>query len=333
MLTFDYPGFLLLLFLLPVLIYFRHFWPHRGGVLVFPFRLWGGEGFKPAQRGVKIVLFASAFCMWTGLALLIVALSGPALSSRERSYLSRGIDFMIVLDESPSMSARDFPPENRFQSAVAVIQSFIDSRENDPIGLVSFSKEAALRVPPTLDYEVVKQRLESLQIMSLGDGTAIGKGLALAALHLRNSSADAKNIILLTDGEQNAGEISPDTAVRIAEQLGIRIYTIGIGTPGDVPLEFTDPETGGVYRGTYHSEFDEELLQKLAEETGGAYFAAAGPATLQMVFNSIDSIESTEKRMRINVIKNTIHRHFIFAGFLLVLGSMLIRKLFLREAL
>ncbi len=333
MLTFDQPGYLLLLLLIPLGVYFRHFWKKRGGKIAFPFHVWKGNGFSSSQVGLTILLYISGILFWIGFCFLIIGLAGPAMSKRERVFLNRGIDIMIVIDESPSMSARDFPPINRFEAARAVIKKFVTSRENDPIGLVSFSKEAALRVPPTLDYKYLLNRLDELSIMSLGDGTAIGMGIAVAGLHLKDSSAENKIIILLTDGEHNSGEIPPITAAEIASRMGIKIYTIGVGSKGEVPLEYTDPSTGKMYRGIFQSEFDEQLLKNIAAETGGTYYHAASIGSLETVFKKIDSIETMGKRTRIEVTKSPKHRLVIFLGCICILLDFFIRKWALWEAL
>ncbi len=333
MLVFREPIFLALLALIPVGVYFRHFRPRRGGQILFPFHMWGSEGFKPRVGGIRLLRGIGILAFWLGFAVLISALARPATVERRRVFLTRGIDIMLVLDESPSMAAQDFAPDNRFETAREVIRRFIRRRENDPIGLVSFGREAALRVPPTSSYEEVLRALDGLRIMSLGDGTAIGMGLALAGLHLSSSSASEKVVILLTDGENNAGEIFPETAATVAEQLGIRIYAIGIGNTEETELEFTNPETGQTYRGTFRGGFDEELLRSMAEISGGAYFYAGTSGTLAGVFEAIDSIETIERRVRIDVQTTPYHRPFILIGFAAIGLEVLIRKWFLREVL
>jgi Ca-activated chloride channel family protein len=276
---------------------------------------------------------ASVLSFWIGVGVLIVALASPALVERERIFANRGIDIMIVLDESPSMATRDFQPGNRFETARSVIRRFVAQRENDPIGLASFGKEAALRVPPTLDYNAVLAGLADLQLMGLGDGTAIGMGIAVAGLHLSDSSAGQKVVILLTDGKNNAGEVLPETAAQVAREMGIRIYAIGIGSQEEAPFELRVPETGEMLRGTYRGGFDEELLRSIAEITGGTYFSAASAGTLQSVFEAIDSMETVERRVRVEVNATPMHRVFIMIGLALILFDFVVRKLFLRELL
>ena len=333
MLTYDKPLYLILLVFIPVVIYLRHFWKNRGGRLAFSIAVWkedkiGGVGFW-----TRSVVFLSALFFWVGLFFLIVAISGPGLVKQERFFLSRGMDIMIVLDESPSMGARDFPPVNRFESAKEVIHRFINSRENDTIGLVTFGKEAALRTPPTLDYGNLNDRIDSLEIMELGNGTAIGMGIAVASLHLRQSTAKEQVIILLTDGDNNAGEIMPLSAAEIAKKLGIRIYTVGIASEGNVPLEFTDPETGKVFSGTYRSSLHEDLLKRIAEITGGRFFSTRSPGVLETVFRTIDSVETMEKRVKVKISRIPIHRELIYLSLILILGDFLLRKWLLREVL
>ncbi len=326
MLTFESPLYLLLLLLLPPAVYFRHYWGRRGGRLLFSFRIWRGRGFRPSQRGVRFGLLLMYFLYWASLAAIVTAMAGPSLVSREKIYLSKGTDVMMVLDESPSMGAKDFPPENRFETAKRLIRDFARGRENDAVGLVSFGKEAVLRVPPTMDYERFEEKVAERKLMTLGDGTAVGMGIAVAVLHLQKSSASEKVIVLLTDGANNQGEIQPRTAAEIARERGVRIYTIGLGSGGTVPVEFANPETGKHYVGLLEESFDEALLREMASETGGLFFHAVSPRSLESIFEAIDSIESAEKRFRIEVRHRPLHREIILAAVLLFFLSGFFRK-------
>ena len=329
--TLEHPAALALLLLLPPLIWLVHFSPRRGGRIRFAYRVWGGEGFAPGVQPAAVALAVLEVAFWAGCGLLVVALAGPQAVSRQKSYLTRGLDIMIVLDESPSMLAQDFKPDNRFEAARSVIRAFIRGRENDPIGLVSFADEAVLRVPPTVDYPLLLQAIDSLDIQSLGDGTAIGMGIALASLHLSRSPAPGRVIILLTDGENNAGEVGPDEAATAAARLGIRIHTVGIGREGEAPLVYTDRQTGRTVRGTYRGRFDEALLRRVASASGGSYFHASSPGVLSAIFEAIDSYEKTEKRVRITVTRKPLQGGFVLAGLLLVLLRIAAGKAVLRE--
>jgi len=331
MLTFEEPFYFLLLALLPLLVFLKYRWKGRGGRLPFPLGLWQGLRFRPGIAGMRIVMGTSNLALWLTFVFLITALAGPSTTRQEKVYLSAGADIFIVLDESPSMAARDFPPDNRFSAAKDVIRRFVKGRQNDQIGLVSFGRDAALRVPLTLDYEYLLGRLDNLQVMSLGDGTALGMGLALAALHLQDSNAPQKVIIALTDGVNNAGEVQPSTAVDLIRSLNIPLYLIGIGTNAQVPLELTDPKTGMAYSGTLESGFNEDFLKALAVPPLGAYFSAGSSGSLESIFLAIDSRESATKRVKVQVHNDPLFGAFLVAAMLSLSLFFVLRKLVLKE--
>lgn len=342
--SFETPGYLLLLLFLPPAIYLRHFWKRRGGAIDFSFRTWGGSGVAYRSHFLALIRFLAAVAFWGGTGLLILSLAGPVSTVKHRVFLSRGVDIMFVLDESPSMFAVDLAGgnggspgsrgqarESRFQAAKQVISDFVRHRENDPVGLVSFAKQAVLRIPPTLDYSSFLRRLGDLKPQSLGNGTAIGMGLGVAVLNLRHSDAPKKVIVLLTDGENNAGAVSPGQAAQLAAEYDIRIDTVGIGSTGEAPITYTDPETGKRYTGVLRGAFDERLLKNLAATTGGSYFNASTSGGLVNALRQIDSLESIQRRVSIQTKSIPLHRGMILLGLLLVLGSVVVRKGVLRE--
>ncbi|MCG8453335.1 MAG: VWA domain-containing protein [Spirochaetales bacterium] len=329
--TFSSPIWFSLYFLLPPLFWARYFWKNRGGRLIFPHRIWNGEGFVPPKSATRVIALLAEICFWSGFIILIAAMAGPRVVQREEVLLSRGIDMVVVLDQSPSMAARDFPPVSRFDSAREMIRRFVQGRSGDSIGLVTFGSEAVLRCPPTADYDWLIQRLEELELRELGDDTAIGMGLAVATLHLSESTARERLILLLTDGDGNAGEIRPDMAAQLAANNGIKIYAIGIGSQGEVPIEFSDPETGTVTRGTIYTDFDEDVLRKLADTTGGSYWRASSPGALETVFQAVDSLETVERRVSLRATSRPLHRPYILVGALLIIFSYVLRKIFLGE--
>ncbi len=328
---FDSPGYLLLFALFPPALWAAYFYKNRGGSIPYTLSVWRGDFFDEVPFSLKLGGFLSELFFWLGAVCLILSLAGPGRILKERVYLTRGIDIVFVLDESPSMAAQDFYPENRFNTARNVIRSFIRSRENDPVGLVVFSDEAALKVPPTLDYSAYINALDDLELMSLGKGTSIGMGLAVAALHLKESSAEQKIIVLLTDGENNAGEITPASAAEIAASLGISIYAIGIGSDGNIPGEYMDPETGKIFRGVFSGTYDEELLKQIAGITGGRFYSAATPGALETVFRSIDSLAVTEKRVKVKTDTVPVYHAFLLAAGICVLLHFFLRKFVLKE--
>jgi Ca-activated chloride channel family protein len=234
---------------------------------------------------------------YLGLALTIVAAAGPARVSRRILYLSRGNEIIFVLDVSPSMAAADFQPD-RLEAAKAIIDGFLAGRRNESIGLVAFGAEAALVCPPTLDYPSLRRRLVELRAGQFGDGTALGSGLATALAHSANSLAPEKYIVLLTDGENNAGAIAPATVVAMAAGRGVSVSVVGVGTRGEVPLSYLDPATGQRRTGSYRSDFDSASLESLAAAGGGKYYAAESVDALKLAFDSISERSSSLARTR-----------------------------------
>ncbi len=333
MITFESPVLLILLALVPTLFFLNHLWKKRGSHISFSFTIWQKEVLPKARLLERFVLLVSTSAFWLGLIALLIAVAGPSISEKDRIHLNRGVDILFVLDESPSMAAQDFSPENRFEAAKKVLRNFITRRDNDSIGIVTFGDRAALRVPPTRDYETLVGRLEGLKLMEMGQGTAIGMGITVACVHLRHSRAQNKIVVLITDGKNNAGEIPPLSAAKIAAEMGIRVYTIGVGTRGEVSIELEDPNTGNVIRGKIDSQYDEELLVEIAEMTEGKFFPATSPGSLESVFNDIDSLETVQQRVRIDIKTEPLHREFILAGLVLLLIAFAIRKIMFREVL
>lgn len=329
----DRPAVLLLLIAIVPAAYLRHFWRGRGGKLVFPFGNWQGRGFVPPRTFVSALIAAGSVLFWAGVSLAIVALAGPQKVTREQIYITRGVDVVFVLDQSPTMAARDFQPENRFGAAREVVRRFVAGRENDPIGLVGFGREASLRVPPTLDYDHLLQVLDGLEVWELGDGTAIGMGIAVAALHLSDSTAPRRVIILMTDGVNNAGEILPETAARAAASLGIQIYVIGIGGGDRVEFEAVNPDTGVLKRGTVAEGFDEDLLRSVAEAGGGTYFYAGTNGALRAVFEAIDTVERVEQRSLLRVEREPKFQLFLLLGLCGIFFEFFVRRVLAREVL
>jgi Ca-activated chloride channel homolog len=331
MITFDLPQLLLLLALIPPALFATYGWKARGGRIPLSFTIWDRDRFQPPLLLYRFLLFLGALSLWIGIAALIIALAGPRIVEREKIYLHRGVDIMFVLDTSPSMAARDFSEQTRFDEAKEAIRKFVDGREHDPAGLVAFGSEAVLITPPTLDYEAFHQRLDTVKLLDLGQGTAIGLGIAVATVHLEKSSASRKVIVLVSDGENNAGEITPESASLVAASLDIRIYAIGAGGDGPAPLEFRDPESGTLYSGTYEGSVDIELLEQLADQTGGRAFLAGTAGSLTQVFQEVDTLESVELRVATDVHSTPMHRTMIYLGLALLVFHALVHRIVFRE--
>lgn len=288
-----HPAWLLGLLLLPALA----LWRHRGtgvGVLACS-RLPGTPtGAWRLQLPFYLRLVA--------LGLVFIALARPQLGYAWEESLTEGIDIEIVMDISGSMGAEDFQPKNRLTVAKSVVNDFIQGRPADRLGLVVFSGTALTRAPLTGDREMLRFLIESVELNSLPDGTAIGVALANAASRLKDSQAESRVVVLVTDGVNNAGAIDPMSAASICKGLGIRVYTIGVGTDGrvPVPMPFRNPLTGReeIRRALMDVEVDEELLQRIAEKTSGQFFKATDPQGLREVFEEIDRLETTPLQVK-----------------------------------
>ncbi|WP_242986522.1 VWA domain-containing protein [Vallitalea guaymasensis] len=226
------------------------------------------------------------------LIILVVALSRPQLTSQPDTIQEKGIDIAMVLDVSGSMESVDFKP-NRLEVAKKTIEDFVEERPSDRLALVIFAGTAYTRIPLTLDHNIVKQSLEEITTESVNDnGTAIGMAISVGLNRLKKSDSQSKVMILVTDGENNAGAIKPNTASDLAEELGIKIYTIGVGTDETI---YPEVDIFGQTRyKRYEGGLDEELLKGIAEKTGGKYYRARDPQAMSKIFSDINELEKTK---------------------------------------
>jgi Ca-activated chloride channel family protein len=229
------------------------------------------------------------------LVLILAALLQPQRLFQKVEEVTEGVAIVLVVDISSSMLAEDFRPENRLAIAKREVQRFIDGREEDWIGLVSFSGEALTVIPGTLDHDIVLSAVEELDVGQLRDGTAIGVALATAANRLRGLESSSKVVILLTDGDNNSGTIAPLDAAGAAEALGIRVYTIGVGRDGVAPVPIARTAYGYQYANV-QVRVNEELLESIASATGGLYFRATDPEALARIYRRIDELETAPIR-------------------------------------
>jgi Ca-activated chloride channel family protein len=324
LLALDRPWVLLALALPLVLIAVRRFRLGRlrdagaaglgRGAIAFP--LAGGA--RPrVPVGAALARGLRAASLWLGFAAAVVAAAGPATVTRRVVYLERGAEAMLVLDVSPSMAASDFKP-TRLDAAKAIIDGFLAARRNETVGLVAFGAEAALVCPPTADYVQVASRIASLRPGAYGEGTAIGAGLATAVAHVARSSAPLKRLILLTDGESNAGAMDPAAAAAAAPRFGAELSVVGVGSPGDVPVEYLDPATGEKRSGTYRSGFDALSMEALARTGGGEYFAAENREALAAAFASLSERSASPARSRSESSESSLVGPFMAAALALV---------------
>jgi Ca-activated chloride channel family protein len=286
------PWFLLLLALLP-LLWPRGGRPPRTAAIRYPtlaaLRVVAPAG-AARRRAVLGLLRALA------LVLLVVALARPQAGTAATKVHREGVDVVLALDVSGSMLAEDFTlgssRASRLDAVKAVVREFVAARPEDRIGLVLFAARPYTQCPLTLDHGWLLQNLERAQIGMIEDGTAIGSGLATAVNRLRASTAKSKFVVLLTDGQQNAGRITAQTAAEAAATLGVRVYTIGAGTRGLAPYPMQDLFGNKVYR-PMPVDIDERTLEKIAATTGGRYFRATDLQSLRAVYAEIDRSEKT----------------------------------------
>lgn len=272
--------------------------------------------------GARLLARLPGWLRIAALALLIFALAGPRTGAAVVDVNAEGIAIVVALDISSSMLAEDFAPDNRLAVAKRQVREFIRGRTYDRIGLVAFAGEALTQVPITIDYEVIFESLDQLRAGAglLEDGTAIGTAIATAANRLRRAPGESRVMIVMTDGENNRGEIDPRTAAQAAAALDIRIYTIGVGSEGVAPIPVA---TGpfGVQYATVPVSIDDELLTEIADMSGGRYFRATNPEALDSVYQQIDQLEKSEVEVSRYMSYTPHYLPFLFLAGMLLLGE------------
>jgi len=287
----------------------------------------GGTPFKSTQiRGIVNLL---KFFEITGICLLFISAAGPSFKIPEMVFLNRGADIIFIFDVSPSMAALDMDGKNRFAVGSALISEFANKRPSDSIGLVAFGEDAVLLLPPTSDRGALELRLEQLRIGEFGDGTAIGMGIAIASYHMDKSNAKRKIAVLITDGENNAGVIHPETAAGLLRESGISFWVIAIGTSGEVPIDYTDPYTRIRSTGIFDSRYDTESLRRLAASGGGTFIYAPSAETFAAAFSQLDDSEITIQRTRIINKRHSVSFQFLLTAVVLLTAVKSIRRFLL----
>ncbi len=263
------------------------------------------------------------------LVLGILALARPQERNVTQERFAEGVDIMMVLDTSTSMRAQDFHP-NRFEAARDVAAEFIRGRISDRIGLIVFAAKAYTQTPLTLDYQFLLRMLTEVEVGAIEDGTAIGTALATAVNRLKDTEAESKVIILLTDGQNNRGEVDPVTASEVAATLGVRVYAIGVGTYGEAPF-IVDHPFAGRQRQMVPVEIDEDMLRSVAANTGGQYFRATNKQTLREIYQEIGELEKTKIETRIYTDYEERYALFLWPAFGLILLELLLANTRLRR--
>ena len=323
-LDFDRPLLAVIAFILIPLAAFAASRMKNPFVAAIPLGAPGGVSFKASQIG-GLVKFLKAL-EFAGILLLFLSAAGPVVKTAETVWLNRGADIIFVLDTSPSMAALDMDGENRFNTARILLTEFAHRRPSDNIGLVALGDNAALLIPPTADRDALDIRLEQLQIGEFGDGTALGTGLAIAAYHLDKSNARRRVAVLITDGENNAGAIHPETAASMLRETGISLWVIGLGSAGEVPIDYIDPYTKIRRTGVFDSRFDAESLRRLSISGGGLYIAAPTADAFAAAFSQLDEGEITVQRSRLINRRHSLSFHFLVPAVVLLAAVRFIRR-------
>ncbi len=291
---------------------------------------------KGLGRGWRTrVLWLPAVVLLFGVGLLILGLARPQRADTKVRKNVEGIDIMLVLDVSDSMLIEDMKP-NRLEASKAMLTEFVKRRSTDRLGLVVFSGESYTRVPLTLDYKVLLESIAAIKISrNIKMGTAIGVALANGTARLKDSTARSRVMVFLTDGENNSGTIDPETALEIAKGYGLRIYTIGAGRDGDAQLPVETQDAFGRKVKRYqpiHSKVNDELLGKMASDTGGKYYRATDNESLKKVFTDIDRLERTKIDVNQYTKYAELYQPWVEWGILLLALSTLLQVTILRRA-
>jgi Ca-activated chloride channel family protein len=329
---FESPWFLTLLLLLPLIA----LWPLLTKKWSRPSAL-RYANVKVAAKSVrswKVFAWPLLSLMRVAvIGLVIIGLARPQTGQAREIITGEGVDIALAVDISGSMASLDFEPENRLVAAKRVINSFVEERPYDQIGLVVFAANAFSQSPPTVDHNVLKRMLDRVELageLGIEDGTAIGMGLANAANMLKESDAESKVVILLTDGVNNAGQIDPLTAAEAANSLGIKVYTIGMGRPGQVPVPVTD--AFGRQQVVYQeSMLDEATLQEIAAKTDGRYFRAEDTADLAEIYYEINALEQSQIEFESYTRYRELAALLLIPALLILLAELVLRKTVLRR--
>ncbi len=288
-----------------------------------------------ALRPSRIDLYAGLpfIIRFLALVLLIIALARPQEGHKSTEIISVGVDIMLALDTSGSMRALDFIVEEKRITRLAVVKGvvskFIDNRPNDRIGMVVFGEKAYTQCPLTLDQGILQSFLSKLEIGMAGDSTAIGSAIGIAVKRLKDMESESKVIILLTDGRNNAGTLTPLQAAQTAKAFGIKIHTIGIGTKGKAPF-LVNSILGQRY--VYQEvDIDETALQEISKITGGQYFRATGLESLKDIYKQIDKMEKSEVKVIDHSEYKELFHYFLVPGLALLLLEIVLSNTLLRR--
>ena len=323
---FAYPQLLFLLLLVPII---GGWYISRNNRKLASMQVSSLKSFHNTASWKRTLRHAGIVLRLLALAAMIIAMARPQTSYEEKKTEGEGIDVVLCIDVSGSMLAQDFKP-NRLEAAKQVAADFVKYRPTDRIGLVIFAGESFTQCPITSDHEMLVSQIYGVRGGFMVDGTAIGSGLATSVDRLRSGTTKSKVVVLLTDGENNGGLIDPRTAKEIAKALGIKVYTIGVGTEGFAPTPVQTPG-GGIIMQQEKVNIDEKLLTEIAKETGGKYFRARDNESLKQIYAEIDQLEKT--KIEINTSRRYTEKFYpmVMAALLFIFLEVLLRFTIFRK--
>ena len=322
MIRFEDPWLLIFLVLIPLMIFYQ--WKGIGKSRV---RFSSLDNFKRLKQPFSLYLRHILIGLrGVAITFLVMAMARPQSGSKSTEVVTEGIDIMLCLDTSGTMQALDFTwkgeKQNRLQVVKRVVNEFIKGRKNDRIGMVVFGAEAFTQCPLTLDYGVLLSFLDRVEIGMAGDTTAIGSALATCVKRLKDLKSKSKVVILLTDGRNNAGSINPETAAELAKTFKVKVYTIGVGTEGEVPF-LVDTIFGKRY--VYQRvDLDEAIVKKIATITGGTYFKATNTKALEEIYTQIDQMEKTKVEIKEYTEYKELFHWFLLPGLAFILLEVIL---------
>ncbi|TRZ52187.1 MAG: VWA domain-containing protein [Dehalococcoidia bacterium] len=291
---------------------------------------------RHSGKSLRMLLFSNLiYIRCAALSLMLIALARPQTPVQDSLRRSDAVDIILTVDVSASMLAEDFNAkgkrQNRIDAVKSILPDFISSRKNDRVGMVIFATRAFIAAPLTFNHEWVLTRAQDLQAGVLGNRTAIGSAIATSLNRLKRSKAKSKVIILLTDGRNNAGEITPETASAIAKALGVKLYTIGVGTYGLALFPIRDNSGSVMGYNSIKTDIDEPLLRNIARETGGRYFRVSDIDSLKKVYKEIDHMEKLYMEERAYDEYNELFGRFLIAGLFVLLLEIGLSNTILRK--
>ncbi len=321
----NFAYLFLLILLIPYIVWYIMKWKKSQATL----QVSDASIYANAPKSYKNYLLHVPFILRIiALVMLIFVLTRPQSTDRWQNSEIEGIDIMLAIDVSTSMLAEDLKP-NRLEATKDVAASFINGRPNDNIGITIFAGESFTQTPLTVDHTVLSSMVNNIATGMIEDGTAIGMGIANAVTRLKDSKAKSKVIILLTDGVNNMGDISPMTAAEIAKSFGIRVYTIGVGTNGTAPYPY--PVGNMVQYVNVPVEIDENTLTKIAKTTDANYYRATSNSKLKEVYEEIDKLERTKLNVKEYSNRQEEFRWFAIVALLCILLEVLLRNSILKK--